>query len=239
VIDTLFFDMDDTLVAYDAVSELSWQQACADYLPAEDGTRVEAAIQVIRKRSQVYWSDEERSRFGRQNMLAARREIVCEAFAELGLPLKDAPAVADRFSRVRIDNMYLLPNTHETLARFRAQGFKMALVTNGDPPGQRAKIARFGLEPYFDLILIEGELGFGKPDPRVFRLALERLGSNPEQALMVGDNLRWDIAGAQAVGVRAVWYNWKHIDLPAKEGVVPFATITDLAQLPEIVRQSL
>ena len=54
---------------------------------------------------------------------------------------------------------------------------RLALVTNGAASLQRQKIARFELEPLFDLILVEGELGFGKPDERIYRLALNELAA--------------------------------------------------------------
>ncbi len=66
---------------------------------------------------------------------------------------------------------------------------------------QRSKINRFGLADLFDLILIEGEVGFGKPDPRVYERALESLGVAAGDTWMVGDNLEWDVAEPQRQGI--------------------------------------
>lgn len=235
LISTLFFDLDDTLVAYDAVSADSWRQACTAHLREDEGVGVDQACRTIRKHSTIYWSDDERARAGRQDSVSARRVFVAAAFGELGLPAERAIAVADHFSRVRVENMYLLPHAIETLTRFRDQALTMALLTNGDSPGQRAKVERFGLGRFFDLILVEGELGFGKPDRRVYLWALQELGASPEQTLMIGDNLIWDIHGAQAAGVRGVWFNWRKVPLPEPAPARPFAQVTDLAQLPAIV----
>ncbi len=131
--------------------------------------------------------------------------------------------------------MYLLPNAADTLAYFQARKFRLALVTNGDSEGQRAKVARFGLAKFFDLILVEGELGIGKPDRRIFSKALELIGSTPEQTLMIGDNLVWDILGAHTAGIKGIWLDWKKAGLPQDTPVKPFARITDLSQLPELV----
>ena len=235
MIDTLLFDLDDTLVAYEAVTDVSWRQACGTLL-SPDLVPLETACQTIQKHSSRYWSDEERSRAGRQDMVSARRAIVGSAFEELGLPEEQAVQVADLFSKVRIDNMYVLPGAVETLSRFQAKGLKMALITNGDSAGQRAKISRFGLARFFSSVLIEGELGIGKPDPRVFREAMRQLDSESRHALMVGDNLIWDVEGARAVGIRGVWFNWKKAPLPI--GVVPHAVITELPELIDVVRQT-
>jgi putative hydrolase of the HAD superfamily len=68
----------------------------------------------------------------------------------------------------------------------------MALVTNGDARQQRQKIERWALAPFFDVIVIEGEFGRGKPEEAVYRHALDALGAQPSSACMVGDHLEWD-----------------------------------------------
>ncbi len=65
------------------------------------------------------------------------------------------------------------------LAAVRAQVPSLGLVTNGAAAAQRAKIERFELARFFDVIVVEGEAGFGKPDPRVFERALARCAFPP------------------------------------------------------------
>ena len=89
----------------------------------------------------------------------------------------------------------------ETVRKLRRRGIGLGLVANGSAQGQRAKIERFGLEALFDSIVVEGELGVGKPDPRVFLHALEQLGVAAGDAWMVGDNLQRDIGGTLGVGI--------------------------------------
>ena len=88
--------------------------------------------------------------------------------------------------------------------RLRADGSTVALIPNGSA-ATSAQMLRFVLAPYFDLILIEGEIGIGKPDERVFLHALRQLGAVHDETAMVGDDLSTDIAGAQRVGIRGVW----------------------------------
>ncbi len=96
--EALFFDLDDTLVAYDAVSTISWQQACA-CLPTEIcAVSTERVSETVQKHSRIYWSDEQRARDGRQDMISARRALVRAAFDELGLPSHEAMRIADLFS---------------------------------------------------------------------------------------------------------------------------------------------
>jgi HAD superfamily hydrolase (TIGR01509 family) len=84
----------------------------------------------------------------------------------------------------------------------------MGLVTNGFSEVQRSRIARLGLEKYFDAVAISGEIGVGKPDAGIFDFVFESLGSpSKETTVMVGDNLSADIAGGANYGLSTCWYN--------------------------------
>ena len=91
---------------------------------------------------------------------------------------------------------------------------------------------RFGLASFFDSILIEGEVGFGKPDERVYRLALEALDTPAGDSWMVGDNLEWDVAQPQRLGIFAVWVDGAGKGLPAVDNTVrPDRVIRKLSDL--------
>jgi FMN phosphatase YigB (HAD superfamily) len=68
-------------------------------------------------------------------------------------------------------------------------------------------IANLGWSGYFDTVTFTQEVGVQKPDPRVFRFALERAGEHAAQALYVGDSWEADYLGAKSAGMRAVWLN--------------------------------
>jgi putative hydrolase of the HAD superfamily len=105
------------------------------------------------------------------------------------------------------------------------------LLTNGCSIFQRRKLERFALEGHFELILIEGELGFGKPDRRVFERALGFFACRARDACMVGDNLSADIAGAQGAGIRGVWHDVTQGGLPCGAAAVPDAIIQSVCDL--------
>jgi putative hydrolase of the HAD superfamily len=98
----------------------------------------------------------------------------------------------------------ILPGAQELVRRL-AQRVPVAIVTNGPPDIQRLKIEQAGIAPHLSAVVISGELGVGKPDPAIFRRALELLEVAPERAVMVGDNWERDVLGARAVGMRALW----------------------------------
>ena len=84
----------------------------------------------------------------------------------------------------------------------------LAMVTNGLGEVQRSRIARLGLDEYFDAVAISAEIGTAKPDRGIFDIVFESLDSPAkESAVMVGDNLSADIRGGMNYGIATCWYN--------------------------------
>jgi putative hydrolase of the HAD superfamily len=81
---------------------------------------------------------------------------------------------------------------------------RLGIVTDGEPHMQRTKVTALGLAEWFDVIVYAGELSRQKPDPEVFRRALQALDVRPEASVFVGDHPVRDIMGARRVGMRAI-----------------------------------
>jgi len=109
------------------------------------------------------------------------------------------------------------------------------LVTNGAADAQRSKVIRFGLQDLIDLVLIEGEVGFGKPDPRIYAPALDGLGVAPTEAWMAGDNLEWDVIQPQKLGIYGIWVDARQRGLPPNVEEFPNRIIQRLSELRGIV----
>jgi len=116
------------------------------------------------------------------------------------------------------------PEVRPTLAALRAKGLRLAVVSNWD---ERLPLLleRLGLAKSFQAIVCSSEVGVEKPDHRIFRRALERLGVGPEAALHVGDHRLEDVEGAVAAGMHAV-----QLDRRGGGHGLP-----DLTSLPELV----
>ena len=227
----VLFDLDDTLIDYSAGTESSWREACAA-VGAPAGLDEEALARALLDARRWFWDDPLRHRRERVDMLAAWTKIAVRALDQLGAPGPAlAAALAEDYATRRSSAHYLFPDALGTLARLRAAGARLAMVTNGDKRFQREKIDRFALAPYFEAIVIEGEFGVGKPDASVYRHVLAALGVAPRAAIMVGDHLDNDVAGAQAVGIHGIWLDRGGLGLPAGCGVRPdriIAALTDL-----------
>lgn len=119
--------------------------------------------------------------------------------------------LAEAFVRARTAEQLEDPAAGEVLEILAAR-YRLALVTNGAPDVQRAKLEGTMLTRWFAAVVISGDLGVGKPDPAPVRAALAALEVRPAEAVMVGDSLERDVAAARAAGVYAVWLDRGSLD---------------------------
>ncbi len=229
----MLIDMDDTILAAgerQAVLRQIADEFAADlapHMPQEVADRLETELEL-------FWSDPERHRVARFGVNEARLQVMVETFRGFGSPsLTDhlAGRFAGRFATVRDEVMTFFPGALEGLKGLRDRGVRMCLITNGGADTQRAKIARFGLAPWFDHIQIEGEVGFGKPEEQAYRHAMAILGVEPHETWIVGDNLEWEVAAPQRLGLTGVWVDGYGRGLPADSTVRPDRIIRSLTEL--------
>jgi putative hydrolase of the HAD superfamily len=229
----LLIDLDDTLLDYTGGTEECWREA-ATTIAVTEGVDPEALVVAIRETRRWFWGDPDRHRRERADMLSAWRKITAHALASLGKSDERlAAAIADDFGARRWRRMRLFPGVADALTALRDRDVSLALLTNGDTSHQRRKIEENDLARFFDLILIEGEFGVGKPHESVYRHALGALGSRPEETWMVGDHLEWDVAAPQRLGLRGVWVDVDGVGLPAAAPVRPHRIIRAFPELLE------
>ena len=165
----------------------------------------------------------------------------------LGLPESRLEAVAadirERHERSRLW-VRPVPGTREMLEGLRRRGLRLAVISNAD-----GRVATYldhaGLADLFELIVDSGLEGVEKPDPEIFRTALDRLGLEPEQTVYVGDTWPVDVVGARRVGIPAVYLSEREGSGPDRgpepedaDGVVRITRILELpAALEELARR--
>jgi putative hydrolase of the HAD superfamily len=111
------------------------------------------------------------------------------------------------------------------------RGFRLGVITNGDGEQQRAKLTALGLGSTFEAVVCSGDVGFAKPDRRIFEAAADRLGLAPDHCLFVGDRRDSDALAALGAGMSAVWLNRK--GHPSPDDRVP--EIDTLHRLPTLL----
>ena len=233
----ILFDLDDTLISLGRRPQLLAEVAeefAADLTPPGPDRVAEAMENAFR----VFWSDPERHRIGRMDLAAARLGIVTEVFADLqrqapGLTPEAARAFAARFDAYREEQIRFFPGALEAVHELKRRGVKLALVTNGAAAVQRQKIERFDLAHLFDHIQIEGEAGFGKPEEQAYLHAMAALGVEAHETWMVGDNLEWEVAAPQRLGIHAIWHDHLGVGLPAGGDIKPDRIVLSIGELTE------
>ncbi|MFJ8785875.1 HAD family hydrolase [Streptomyces sp. NPDC102476] len=128
-------------------------------------------------------------------------------------------SIASLHGAYRQRSAELVPHRPEVCAAVKAlvkDGWRLGVVTNGAPDAQRTKLEVVQLDQYFGSVVISGEYGVHKPDPELFRLALDELEAHAgARTAMVGDCLATDVEGGSRAGLHTVWVAGKRARLPS------------------------
>ena len=250
----VLFDLDNTLVMEDAATLAAVRSACA-VASSRAGANADALYATVPRvaeklwkgstalayadRMGIWWGEGLWGEFrGEASELRALRDFVPdfrlavwrEALAAVGISDEALAAELAETYRTARRARQLVDAEAEPILGALARDHRLALVSNGAPDVQREKLAGTALARYFGAIVISCEVGVGKPDPRIFEIALERIGADADEAVMVGDSLARDVAGAHAAGIRAVWID-RRLG-PGEEGPAPDARVESLSELP-------
>jgi putative hydrolase of the HAD superfamily len=190
----VLFDAGNTLVFLDYARMAEGVGAALD-LPLTAEGLASHAREAARAMESASGNDQERA--------AAYLEAL---FRLSGVPperLGEVGACLTRMHRERHLWCSVQEQTRESLARLRAAGIRLGVVSNSDGRVDQA-LAAAGLAEYFEVVIDSGQVGYEKPDPRIFQAALDTLGVRPEEAVYVGDLYEVDVIGARAAGLAAV-----------------------------------
>jgi HAD superfamily hydrolase (TIGR01662 family) len=166
-------------------------------------------------------------------------ELFREALAGIGFDLPDDTIehIVHLDHSAWSNSLTVEPEVLDVLKGLQDAGYAMGLVSNVSlyPDLMQRDLERLGLAAYLKAAVFSSEVGYRKPDARIFRVALERVGVEPQQAVFVGDRLYDDVGGAQAVGMRAV--QTRQFRQEEDPEARPDAVIDHLRELPEVLRR--
>ena len=129
----------------------------------------------------------------------------------------------------------LFSDAIDTLSALRDQGYQLGCVTNRSygGPGFVDEVKEHGLAAFFAVTAVSCEFGYMKPHPKIYQHALDALQIEPQEAAMVGDSLRADVAGAQELGLTGIWR--RRPDSREKvDGVKPDFVVDNLREIPQL-----
>ena len=145
--------------------------------------------------------------------------------------------LADPALRKRLMDLYAtldaFPEAAAVLSRLKAAGLRTAILSNGTPALLRSAVEHAGIGHLLDAVWSVEEVGVYKPHPRVYQLAVDRLGVAREQISFQSSNA-WDAWAASAFGMRVVWCN-RYAQRPERLPGNPDHEIRSLAELPALL----
>ncbi len=195
--DVLLMDADMTIFDFHK-AEAEALRSVLDYLNITDPD----ATQVYSRINAQCWADLEKGLITQDELRVRRFAELMEYYHIEG----DTQAVPQLYVEALAQQRPLLPGALEAVQEL-AQIIPIAIVTNGIPYVQHGRFDKSEVRKYVQELVISGEEGFFKPDPRLIEVALQKMHTTKEHALMVGDSLSSDILGAQRAGVDACWLN--------------------------------
>lgn len=140
--------------------------------------------------------------------------------------------LAEQFIIERKKHPFVYSDTYSVLNQLKTK-YQLLLLTNGAPSLQQTKLDMTPeIAERFDHIVISGDFGRGKPDPKIFEFALDKANVSADQVMMIGDNLMTDILGANRTGIKNIWLN--HYNKVAEE-VKPTYEVTSLTDILPII----
>lgn len=199
----LLLDVDDTIVDTRGAMVAAGAYAAAALWPHRPGEHHAMA--------QRFYDDPERwfPRYAAgevlfERMRAGRLDEVATTFG-LDVPDDGHRAFEEAYAPAFRAAQRLFADVPGLLAAAEGEGMPVGLLTNSAHAPTQVKLEALGLVDRFEVVVTTDTLGFGKPDSRVYLEACRLLGAEPGAVVCVGDSLAWDVLGARAAGLRAVW----------------------------------
>lgn len=217
----LFFDIDDTLLEFQATEKEALRALFAEQnmdLTAEDERRYKEINQGL-------WNDYENGKIDRGEVLNTRFSTF---FMHYDLEVNGS--LLERKYRSYLEQGHQLINGAMDLIIHLQPQYELYIVTNGVSKTQDRRLRDSGLYPYFKDIFVSEDTGFQKPMKEFFEYVFDRIPNYiPEQGLIIGDSLSADIKGGQISGLDTCWFNPLR-----KENQSGFSPTYEIQQLKEI-----
>lgn len=129
------------------------------------------------------------------------------------------------------------PEAKEVLSELKKR-YKLGIIANQPLDTRKRMAEEWGLSELFDLMMISAEVGFSKPDPRLFKEALYKAQTTADKCVMIGDKLTNDIAPTKGLGFKTVWVRqeWGGLQTVTDDSMEPDFTVDKLTELIELLR---
>ena len=223
----IMMDIDNTLLDFDAAEHKALLETLQQFsLPCD-----EAAVSRYHEINSSLWGELNKGKIRRDKLVVERFDRFVK---EIG-----AAAKATELNRAYTEHLAthadVIPGAEEALQEL-AEVATMIAVSNGTESVERGRLKLSGFEKYFDDIFISETVGVSKPNPKIFQMAMRKLGiEHSDKVLVVGDSLSADIQGGVNAGLDTCWVNFANEE--NKTGIQPKYTVHSYEELYRIVME--
>ncbi len=225
----LFFDLDRTLWDFNKNSEASLRQLFRDYqLQTAFGSFLFFKSRYTYHNGKL-WNAYYQKRISKEELMYRRFYLTLKesGMDDLGM----AKEIAQDFIDISPLQTITFPNTHKTLEYLQEKGYCLSIITNGFNEVQYRKLKNSKLDIYFTKVITSEDADANKPHLKIFEYAFDASGATAANSIMIGDDLKTDIAGAKKANMDQIYFNpnkSRHKDSPTFE-------ISDLIELKNLL----
>ena len=208
----IFFDLDHTLWDFDRNSEEVLQEMYHEFdFGVLTNESFATFIDVFREVNGKLWEMFNHNKIEKFFIRKRRFELVFNAF---DVPANDVPENLGEIYLSRCpQKTHLLPYTKEILEYLKSTTkYRLHILSNGFGDVQETKLKQSGIFDYFEVVVNSESTGYKKPDRRIFDYALNQANANLDNSVMIGDNLKTDIAGARNIGMKHIFFNPQQLE---------------------------
>ena len=233
LIKVVFFDLDETLYDYGSVRRIA-NQRVAELVEKLGIISSDVFIRTLRRITKEFYE-----KYQGLPALFDRKTRFREVFKALNIDVSEeiVTRLADEYWNFVYQRIKPYPDVVPVLEFLKKRGYRLGIISDGLIDVQLNRIRALKLEKYFDMFTFSEEVGKNKPALEIFQLALRKANCSPSEAVMVGDNVKTDIAGANKIGMISIWIRrgiFKNVE-PDSQLETPNYTIYTLNELIDIL----
>ncbi|RFN58684.1 YjjG family noncanonical pyrimidine nucleotidase [Marixanthomonas ophiurae] len=221
----VFFDLDHTLWDFDKNSYLAFKRIFANHKIPLD---IDLFIKEYEPINFEYWKLFREDKVTKQQL---RRGRLTDAFKlfDMTYPITKIDAIAQSYIDELPGDNHLFDGALDVLD-YLSKKYNLHIITNGFHEVQHLKLKKSGIFNYFKTVTTSEEVGLKKPNPVIFKTALQKASVKAENSFMIGDSYEADILGAKAIGMQTMYYNYRRTK-PAENQLF----VNDLFEIKKII----
>ena len=199
MIDTLLFDLDNTLLDFDKAEANALTKALGD----AGMTVTEEMLSRYNKINLAQWKLLEQGRMTREEIKIRRFKLLFQEF-----DIKASPQEVARHYQIYLgQGHYFIEGAEEVLQKL-SKKYRIYLVTNGTLSVQRGRLKSSGIEKYLQGVFISEEIGYNKPSKEYFEKCFSKIPDfKKENTVIIGDSLSSDVQGGINAGIKTIWFH--------------------------------